>query len=564
MANKHVSYLKKLQRLKKYFYPVVDLLDKTRIFPVLVPAINFSLKKIGVNKRFQKDLNYRLIAKATKNSFVDAQSINYDKLMIIPFIKGADNLFLIWSFAIAKKMKEKGYDSLFVVCDKVLPICHAERLYKTREEDKHICANCFNGYDHIIKSSKANFEFLSTFVENHQLENENAKIDRMLSIEECENYVFQNAPIGKLNYTAVMRYFQTGEMEYTEEFLLIYKKFLKAGAMFCFSWNNMIKQLNLNPDLVLIFNGSLSSEAFVVDYCINEKITYVTHECFYGANSWMYRVNGDVMNLTWDDKWEEFSKKELTPKQKNKAAEFMGGFRRGEKSYIRYNYEYPLSKEFKKDEFVVLFTNLNFDTAVLGRNPVFKSMYEWIEEVIRYWNKNKIETKLVIRVHPAEGKTLSVTKDFVKTRVGSLIEHNKNIHLYDSLDEVDSYSLIENMKFSLVYASTIGLETAIMGKVFIVAGNAHYRYKSFSLFHENKEDYFKEIETQLKRHYPSNQKSNDALKYAYFLFFVCIKKFDGLETDHVLKVNEFNFENLDELIEKNEDLLMEFQNEVTL
>ena len=59
--------------------------------------------------------------------------------------------------------------------------------------------------------------------------------------------------------------------------------------------------------------------------------------------------------------------------------------------------------------------------------------------------------------------------------------------------------MIENMKFSLVYASTIGIETAIMGKVFIVAGNAHYRYKSFSLFHESKRDYFKEIEKQLKR-----------------------------------------------------------------
>ena len=129
---------------------------------------------------------------------------------------------------------------------------------------------------------------------------------------------------------------------------------------------------------------------------------------------------------------------------------------------------------------------MNRDTAVLGKNPVFHSMYEWIEEVIDYWNLNKIETKLIVRVHPAEGKNISVTKDTVKTRIGDLIEQSKNVYLYDSLDEVNSYSLIENMKFSLVYASTIGLETAIMGKVFIVAGNAHYRYKSFSLFHEGK------------------------------------------------------------------------------
>ncbi len=562
MMNKHVKYLKRLQRLKRFFYPAVHFLDKTRIFPIVVPIINFSLKTLKVNKRFQKDLNYRLIAKASRNAFTDQPKVSYDKLMVIPFIKGADNLFLIWSFAVAKKMKDQGYDSLFVICDKALPICHAERLYKSREEDKHICSNCYNGYDHIIKNSKANFTFLSKFVQDDDLKKEFSKIDAMNSINECADYTFQNSEIGRLNYTAVMRYFQTGEMEYTDEFLGIYKKFIKAGAMFSFSWNAMMKELNINPDLVLIYNGSLSSEAFVVDYCINKKITYVTHECFYGANSWMYRVNGDVMNLTWEDKWDEFSKNELTEEQRIKASEFMGGFRRGEKYHIRYNNEFPLSEIFKKNEFVVLFTNLNFDTAVLGRNPVFSSMYKWIEEVIEYWNINEIQTKLVIRVHPAEGKNISVTKDTVKTRVGHLIEQSKNIYLYDSLDEVNSYSLIENMKFSLVYASTIGVETALMGKVFIVAGNAHYRYKSFSLFHENKEDYFKEIEKQLNRTNPSNPNPEDALKYAYFLFFMCIKKLNGLETDHLHKVNDFDFDDLDDLIEKNHELLVEFENEI--
>ena len=41
-------------------------------------------------------------------------------------------------FRNCKKNKDKGYDSLFVICDKALPICNAERLYKSREEDKHI------------------------------------------------------------------------------------------------------------------------------------------------------------------------------------------------------------------------------------------------------------------------------------------------------------------------------------------------------------------------------------------------------------------------------------------
>ena len=71
MANKHVKCLKRLQRLKRYFNPTIHFLDKTRIFPIVVPIINLSLKTLKVNKRFQKDLNYRLIAKASKNGFID-------------------------------------------------------------------------------------------------------------------------------------------------------------------------------------------------------------------------------------------------------------------------------------------------------------------------------------------------------------------------------------------------------------------------------------------------------------------------------------------------------------
>ena len=562
MSNNNFSYLLKLQRLKKYFYPILSFLDKIRLLPVVIPIINFSLKTFGINKRYQKDFNYRLIAKAAENSFAKNDKEELKKLMIIPFIKGADNLFLIWSFAIAKRLKSKGYDSLFVICDKTLPICNAERIHKTREEDKFICSGCFNGYNHIIKKSKANFTFLSKFTDENKLKPEFDKIDILENINDCLHYTFQNSEIGKINYTAVLRYFQTGEMQDNEQFLTVYKKFLKAGILFSYSWNKMISDLNLDPELVLILNGTLSSEAFVVDYCVKERIKYVTHECFYGADSWIYKLNGDVMSLTWDKQWKEFSKNELTKEQKSKATEFMNGFRRGEKHYVRFNYDVPLSEKFEENNFVVLFTNLNFDTAVLGRNPVFKSMYEWIEKVIEYWNNNEIQTQLVIRVHPAEAKSISVTKDLVKSRIDPLIKDNNRIFLFDALDEVDSYSLIENMKFALVYASTIGLETAIMNKVCLVAGNAHYRHQSFALFHEKQEDYFKEIEHLLKIKSPTNKYSSEALKYAYFLFFICIKKFKGLKTDHMYKVNDFDFENLDDLIHKNNDLLIEFEKEV--
>ena len=88
-------------------------------------------------------------------------------------------------------------------------------------------------------------------------------------------------------------------------------------------------------------------------------------------------------------------------KHKNKAINYFDGLTKGKEMYDRLNMDFKIDHDLKDKDYVVLFTNLNFDT-VLGRNPIFDSLKAWINEIVDFWINNKPKQLLVIRVHPAE------------------------------------------------------------------------------------------------------------------------------------------------------------------
>ena len=52
---------------------------------------------------------------------------------------------------------------------------------------------------------------------------------------------------------------------------------------------------------------------------------------------------------------------------------------------------------------VSAFTNLSWDTALLGKDVAFGSQFDWLAETCRIVG-SRADTTLVIRVHPAEGR----------------------------------------------------------------------------------------------------------------------------------------------------------------
>ena len=160
MSNENIQYFKKLQLFKRVFQPLIYVLDSTRLLPFLVPVLNWTMRKFKIKRQLQKDLNYRLIAKAVKGR-LNKEPKKEEKIILIPFFTGGDNIFLLINMLITYRLQKKGYRGIFIICDKTLPVCTNERVLKTRTEDPYLCKNCYRPYDLYAKVIGAEFWKLS-------------------------------------------------------------------------------------------------------------------------------------------------------------------------------------------------------------------------------------------------------------------------------------------------------------------------------------------------------------------------------------------------------------------
>ncbi len=140
---------------------------------------------------------------------------------------------------------------------------------------------------------------------------------------------------------------------------------------------------------------------------------------------------------------------------------------------------------------LALFTNLIWDSAVVGEDTVFEDMFDWVLTVARAVAERP-EVQLAIRVHPAEVKvywhpTRQRVADVVRTAFSGGLP--PNVALIDAEEPVDSYELMRQADLVLVYTSTIGQEAAAKGKRVLVAARSAYSGGPFVVRPKDREEY---------------------------------------------------------------------------
>ncbi|MCL4821091.1 MAG: hypothetical protein KJ067_18300 [Vicinamibacteria bacterium] len=142
-----------------------------------------------------------------------------------------------------------------------------------------------------------------------------------------------------------------------------------------------------------------------------------------------------------------------------------------------------------------LFTNLIWDSAVVGEDLLFADMFEWIAETVRALAEVP-GTRLAIRVHPAETKVYwHPTRETVEARLREAFPRGlpANVVLIGPGDPVDSYALVAESDVVLVFASSIGMEAAAQGKRVVVAGRSGFHTAPFVVRPEDRAAYREEL-----------------------------------------------------------------------
>jgi hypothetical protein len=552
--------LKQNLQIKNYTYPLLHFLDKTRLLPVFQGSINKVLNILKIKKQFNAELNYRTYAKLFSKAFQSSKAKSQQTILIPCFYPVNSTIFLR-QMMLAKYIMNQGNEVLFIVCDGYFDICQMERSGKTREDFKYLCHECSHHYKFIKAETGLPLRFLSEFKHLVNLEDykKNAdQVNALTHVQECENFVtFDGIPLGKLNKIGMLRYFQKGKLDDSLETLSVYKKYLKDTYRTQVIFDNILKENAIHK--TILWSGC-SGHDQVVAYCSQQRsIDYITQEMYIGENSWIYKKNGIAIHLDYHQDWlndkEELS---FSEEQKQKVLQLFSGMKSGKTFSVTYN---DSSKKLALDDqkkYVVLFTNMNFDMYVLGRNPIFESMKDWIRETIKFWRENVQDYTLIIRAHPGEIKLVTASTDFVSEVVD--LKEGDNIIFYDSDSDVNSYDLMNVASYVLTYSSTIGAEALLSDIPCISAGETMYQH--FCTSPKSKQAYFESIVAYNEGHFPEIDQEN-LLFYLHYLMFIKNVEIRGFKVNRKIGKVEFDesMRDYQDLINSNSSVLKNFYNQ---
>ena len=475
----------------------------------LIKALNLILRELKVPPE-------RVSARQLKNWSIDTAA-NTDTTL-------NGQKILIWSMRdwsihvqmealLGQVLRANGAEVVMGTCGGGLEIC--DRV-NTWEGPPMPCRSCTK---YVSNSLKAHGLTTDSLASHWSDESSWPELDE-LDLEELRKVEWNGLPLGKLVDIPV-KWFLMGE-SLSEDPLgaLTYRMFLRSARKIASSTTSILE--SVQPDQVVVLNGLFLFESIIIAICKERDISFVTYERALMLDTFMFKRDGIAGFYRVDEDWEHFSSIPLSSEEREELQQHFSDRQTG--SGVSDNYwqsvssasAYPSSGTTRG----VLFTNLVWDSAVIGQDIAFESIVDWLVAAVEEFGRRPY-SELIIRIHPAEVKlsgreSRERMEDALRKRIPRL---PNNVRLVSAEDSVSSYELMESADFGLVYTSTTGLEMALRGKPVIVAGQTHYRDRGFTVDVSNREEFVTAIDHQIDIATRFRPDTELAERYAHLLFF---------------------------------------------
>jgi hypothetical protein len=283
-------------------------------------------------------------------------------------------------------------------------------------------------------------------------------------------------------------------------------------------------------DTVVLPNGSILEFGMAYRLAMAREISVTTYDFGEQRDRVWLAQDQEVMRLNTDPLWSARGGMPLTAGEVSDL-ETLYRARRGGEVWSTFARQWQAAESQGAQEarrslglvpdrpVVLLCTNVVGDSLALDRQLFTRGMAEWLEHAVRFF-ADRPDAQLVVRVHP--GELLGAGHPSVEIVQASLPELPEHVKVVPPGSKVNTYDLIELAHLGLVYTTTVGMEMAMSGVPVIVAGDAHYRGKGFTLDPDSLEQFISMIKTRLSepadRRLPADVRQQ-ARRYAYRFFF---------------------------------------------
>jgi len=281
---------------------------------------------------------------------------------------------------------------------------------------------------------------------------------------------------------------------------------------------------NVKPQAAVLFNGMHFPEAMAAWLCRQRGVRVITHESgfqpfsgyFVEGQATMYPIPIPNVDLT-----PEQNARLDADLQKRWQGDFsMAGIQFW--SEMRGLPEELLQKAVRFKQVVAVFTNVIFDTTQLHANAVFVDMFAWLDTLLEVFKAHP-DTLFILRAHPDEARPSKASRESVAMWFKQKATALPNAALIPPQDRVNSYDLLRMSKFVLIYNSTIGLESTLLGVLALAAGWASFVDYDTVYFERDRETYLRRLEsflTAARLEVPEERRRNTRrfMYYRYYRF----------------------------------------------
>ena len=406
-----------------------------------------------------------------------------------------------WESIIAHALRLRGVTVHVFSCGGPLPICEVNF---RGADPKLACAECAAYPRELVDALGLAHSWLRDYVDLR----EQAAIRREVAVlrpSDYEQWSFAGQPLGLLVRDSVCWFLRRSRPDFGMPFdRRIYRDFLVAGAEVALLAPRLLD--TTCPDVVLELNGQFFAERILNRYAAS-RAAVVAYEAAWRCDTLSFDRLWAAGPSDIDAAWAEFKDQALGPEEEAALDRWIAERAAGDMQrdfYIQFSRaDGPRLRAgigLREDlPTAVLFTNVVWDTAVMGRDVAFTSISDWLRRTIEIFGEWR-DRQLIVRIHPAEDLRPSMeAAEKLTAVVRQITPLPENVYVIGARDPTSTYALMEDCEVGLVYTSTAGLEMALRGKPVVVAGRTSYRGRGFTLDMEDEADYLALLDDAFER-----------------------------------------------------------------
>ena len=345
------------------------------------------------------------------------------------------------------------------------------------------------------------------------------EIDNM-SLDELMSATYDSYELGKLVEVPVKWFLLFDSLSDDPLATKTYRAFLRSAKRVVVAVENEFARDR--PDQVILLNGLFMFEGLIWEVCRRYGIPVVSYERAFIVDSFVFSHDRVSSYYEIDDAWSSARHQQLGEREERELDGYMKDRQFGLRTVDDYWAQVTKSQLDRSSEgkTVILFTNLVWDSAVIGMDIGFSSILDWVETTVREFEQLPEHT-LVIRIHPAETKLSGreSREQMIEALAKRIPVFPSNVTVIPPEENTSTYELMQEADIGLVYSSTTGLEMAMLGKPVVVAARTHYRGKGFTIDVSSKDEFVAALNQLLSTAVIDESIAVLARRYAHLFFF---------------------------------------------